>query len=169
MWKCFLSCSRTDLSMPRGWLGLIGLLQTNVSSSVSRTLLRTVCFESGSVLESVASCCVPMAACLPGTARLSPGWTLSHTQLLFSGHLYLSPNVGKRENRSKSSNSGNCSTAPSSHIPAMGLMRDTVPSLQPFLLPEYFSCAGVSPPLVGFEDSLAHPHCPSLEPAAPLQ
>lgn len=156
MWKCLLSCSRTDLSVPRGWLGLAGLLQTNPSSSVSRTLLRMVCFESSSVLESLASC---YGLCLPGGTRPSPSWTLSHTQLLFLGHLYLSPNVGK--SKSKSSNPGNCSTAPSRHIPAMGLMRDTLLSLQPFLLPEYFSCAGVSLSLVGFEGSLAHPHCPT--------
>lgn len=167
MWKCLLSCSRTDLGMPPGWLGLAGLLQTNASSSASRTLLGVVCFESGSVLESLASCCVPVATCLPGRARPfpGPGGTLNHTQLLFSGHLYPSPNVGKCENRSKSSNPGNCSTAPSSHIPAMRLMRDTAPSLQPFLLPEYFSCAGVSPSLVGFEGSLSlsqhRASCPS--------
>lgn len=108
-------------------------------------MLRVVCFESGSVLESLASCYVPVAACLPGRAHPSPSWTLPHPAP-FLEHLYPTPNVGKCGNRSKSSNPGNCSTAPSSHIPAMGLMRDTphpcslsfsqsISAVQEFLLP----------------------------------
>lgn len=61
-------------------------------------------------------------ACLE---ELAPARTLSHTQLLFSGQLCLSPYVGKCANRSESSNPGGCCTAPSRHIPAVGLMRDT--------------------------------------------
>lgn len=145
--------------MPPGWLGLAGLLQTNASSSASRTLLGTVCFESGCVLESLASCYVPMAACLPGRACPfpGPGGTLGRTQLLFSGRLYLSPNVGKCENRSKSSSPGSCSTAPSSRISARRLMRDTLLSLPVFPSPRVLQlCRSFSFPggVLGITDTV---------------
>lgn len=152
-----------DLRVARGWLGLAGLLQTNGSSSVSRTLLGMLCLESGSVLESLASCYVPMAACLPGRARPSPD-SQPHPAPFFRAvvSFTICRQMCKqiRELQSwwllhSSFQAHSCCGVNEGHSCACSLsLSQSTSAGQEFLFPWW-----------GLR---AHPHCPSMEPAAPL-